>query len=156
MSDLRENAVSRCGHQKTTAAEDPMPPNPAPAFSTDIELRFSDLDAYGHVNNAVFFTYLETARTKLFLDKFIDFMNGGLLFLVVRAECEYRKPIRLSDHVVVSMTVSRIGRSSFDIDYAVHNGSGVTFAAAKTAMVCYDDKSGKAVAIPEDFKTHFS
>ena len=133
-----------------------MESNPAATFSTDIELRFSDLDAYGHVNNAVFFTYLETARTKLFLDKFIDFLNGGLLFLVVKAECEYRKPIQISDRVVVSMTAPRIGRSSFDIDYTIHNGQGSTFATAKTVMVCYDGKRGQAVAIPEDLKTHLA
>jgi len=136
---------------KTMPAKNPMDTNPTAAFSTDIELRFSDLDAYGHVNNAVFFTYLETARTKLFLDRFIDFMDGGLLFLVVRAECEYRKPIRLSDRVVVSMNISRFGRSSFDIDYTLHDGSGSTFATAKTVMVCFDNKLARTVPIPEGF-----
>jgi acyl-CoA thioester hydrolase len=125
-------------------------------FSSDIEVRFADLDAYGHVNNAVFFTYLETARTKLFLDKFLDFLDRGLLFLVVKAECEYFKPIGLSDRVVVSMKVVRIGRSSFDIDYTIHDGGGLTFAAAKTIMVCYDGKSRKTVAMPEDFRIHLT
>lgn len=137
-------------------AEVLMNTKPTAAFSTEIELRFSDLDAYGHVNNAVFFTYLETARTKLFLDKFIDFLNGGLLFLVVKAECEYRKPIQLSDRVVVSMNVSRLGSSSFDLEYSVHNGNGSTFATAKTVMVCYDGKIGKTVAIPEDIKNQLA
>jgi acyl-CoA thioester hydrolase len=121
-------------------------------FSTDIEVRFADLDAYGHINNATYFTYLETARTKLFLEKFIDLLNEGSLLLVVRAECDYRKPIGLADRVVVSMTITRIGNSSFDIDYAIHNGNGVIFAMAKTVMVCFDQQIGKPVSIPESFR----
>lgn len=121
-------------------------------FSTDIEVRFADLDAYGHVNNATYFTYLETARTKLFLGRFIDLLNRGLHFLVAKAECEYRKPIQLADRVTVAMTVARIGNSSFDIDYTVHNGNGVTFATAKTVMVCFDQELGRPAAIPESFR----
>lgn len=120
-------------------------------YSTDIELRFSDLDAYGHVNNAVFFTYLETARVKLLQDKFVDFLSRGLLFLVVKAECTYLKPIELSDRVVVSMRVARVGGSSFDLDYRIHNGAGAAFAEAKTVMVCFDQQRKKPVAVPEDF-----
>lgn len=126
--------------------------NAPEVFSADIEVRFADLDAYGHVNNAVFFTYLETARTKLFLEKFIDLLDRGLLFLVVKAECEYLNPIRLSDRVVVSMQVVRIGRSSLDMEYAVHNGSDTTFATAKTAMVCFDHNLGRSVSLPESFR----
>ncbi len=121
-------------------------------FSTDIEVRFSDLDAYGHVNNAVFFTFLETARTKLLLDRFLECQSNGLLFLVARAECDYKRPIELSDRVVVLMSLSRVGNSSFDIDYTLHNGDGTVFAEAKTVMVCYDQKLGKTVRVPEQFK----
>ncbi len=121
-------------------------------FSTDIEVRFSDLDAYGHVNNAVFFTFLETARTKLLLNSFPEFQSTGLLFLVARAECDYKSPIELSDRVVVLMRLARIGNSSFDIDYTLHNGDGTIFAKAKTVMVCYDRQLGKTVRVPERFK----
>ncbi len=122
-------------------------------FSTEIEVRFSDLDAYGHVNNAVIFTYLETARTKLLLKSFLEYMDKGVLFLVARAECDYKKPIDLSDQVLISLELSRIGNSSFDIDYRVHNGDGTFFAEAKTVMVCYDQNIGKPVRVPEDFKS---
>jgi acyl-CoA thioester hydrolase len=121
-------------------------------YSTDIELRFADLDAYGHVNNAVFFTYLETARVKLLQDKFLEFLNRGLLILVVKAECSYLQPIELTDRVVVSMRVDRVGGSSFDLDYRIHNGAGVSFAEAKTVMVCFDQQRKKPVAVPEEFK----
>lgn len=124
-------------------------------FTTDIEVRFSDLDAYGHVNNAVFFTYLETARTKLFLEKFLRLLNDGLFFLVAKAECEYKKPIDLTDRVLVAMTVTRIGNASFDIDYSMHNGNGVVFAIAKTVMVCFDRNLNRPTPLPEPLRQTF-
>ncbi len=120
--------------------------------SIPIETRFADLDAYGHVNNATYFTYLETARTKLFYDKFIEFMDQSLLFLVVKAECEYKLPIELKDEVIVSLGMARVGNSSFDIEYVLHNGNGKIFGLAKTVMVCYDGKVKKPTRIPESFK----
>lgn len=121
-------------------------------YSIPIELRFADLDAYGHVNNATYFTYLETARVKLFHDKFIELMDQSVLFLVVKAECEYKLPIELKDDLVISLEMARVGNSSFDIDYVLHNGSGKVFGLAKTVMVCYDGKLKKTTRIPEGFK----
>lgn len=121
------------------------------AQSTSVEIRFADLDAYGHVNNAVYFTYLETARTKLFHDKFMELMSQSMLFLVVKAECEYKFPITLTDNLIVTLTVSRVGNSSFDIDYEMHNGNGKMFARAKTVMVCFDNNLQKPVRVPDNF-----
>jgi acyl-CoA thioester hydrolase len=121
-------------------------------YSVPVELRFADLDAYGHVNNAVYFTFLETARTKLFHTQFIELMKQSLLFLVVKAECEYKRPIELQDTLIVSLQMARIGNSSFDIDYQLHNGDGKLFALAKTVMVCFDGKAGKTTRIPAAFK----
>ena len=116
--------------------------------SLPIEVRFADLDAYGHVNNAVYFTYFETARTRLFLEPFQALGRQGLLLLVVRAECDYQKPIKLTDRVIVDLVAERIGRSSFDLAYTLHNGAGTIFATAKTVMVCFDAKLGNPIAVP--------
>ncbi len=121
-------------------------------FSVPVELRFADLDAYGHVNNATYFTLLETARTKLFHDKFIEFMEQSFLFLVVKAECEYKLPIELKDELIITLEMARVGNSSFDIDYVLHNGDDKVFGLAKTVMVCYDGKAKKTTRIPESFK----
>ena len=56
------------------------------AFTIEIDMRWADLDAYGHVNNAVIFSYLETARVKLLLEPGIDLMQGALQTLVAGAE----------------------------------------------------------------------
>jgi len=123
-----------------------------PPFAADIEVRFSDLDAYGHVNNATFFTYLEVARTKLFRAEFAEMMRNGLLFLVVRAECDYKRPIELTDQVVVEMEMRNFGRSSFEIGYRLHDGKDTLFASAATVMVCFDRREARTVPVPERLK----
>ena len=125
-------------------------------FSVEIDMRWADLDAYGHVNNAVIFSYLETARVKLLLEPGIDLMQGSLQTLVARAECDYLKPIPFSERVAISMEISRLGHSSYDIHYRVHNNEGVTYATAKTVMVCFDPELNKAVSIPEAFRVAVS
>lgn len=124
-------------------------------LSTEIEIRFADLDAYGHVNNAIFFTYLETARVKLFRERFAELMQKGLLFLVVEASCRYRRPIGLNDRVLVDISTEDVGRSSFTFSYRVHDGEGQEFADARTVMVCFDQGRGKVVSLPEDFRKDF-
>ena len=125
-------------------------------FNTSIEIRFSDLDAYGHVNNALFFTYLETARIKLFQQHFGAFLGSELMFLVVRAECDYRLPIELNDQLQISISIDQVRYSSFNFSYQMHNGAGKVFAEAKTVMVCYDPKIKKPVAIPPEIKAVFT
>jgi len=124
-------------------------------YETCIEIRFADLDAYGHVNNAVIFSYLETARVKMFQERFGDILHGGLLFLVARAECDYRQPIELHDSVRIGISLEQLGRSSFTQQYHVHNGGGKLFAEAKTVMVCFDPQRKQPAAVPGEFKLAF-
>ncbi|MBN1957670.1 MAG: acyl-CoA thioesterase [Desulfuromonadales bacterium] len=124
-------------------------------FTTPIEVRFADLDAYGHVNNALFFTFLETARIKLFQQHFGAFLDTPLMFLVVRAECDYRLPIELNDPLLVTVAVDQVRHSSFDFSYRLHDGGDKLFAEAKTVMVSYDPRIKKPVAIPAEIKKKF-
>ena len=121
-------------------------------FSTEIQVRFADLDAYGHVNHATFFTFLETARTIVFKDPFLALMKRGLLLMIVKAECSYRKPIDLNGRVIVTMQLEEQRRTSFVLAYQVHDGEGTTYAEAKTKMICFDEQRGKPIAIPDQMK----
>lgn len=118
-------------------------------FSTGIELRFADLDLYNHVNSVVYFSFLETARVRLFRDEFQEMTGRGILLLVGKAECDYRLPILFDDKVVVTLWISRVGTTSFDINYRIHDGAARTFAAARTRMVCFDSANGVTVAVPD-------
>lgn len=121
----------------------------AQTFSTPIELRFSDLDLYGHVNSVVYFSYLETARVKLFSDFFQELTAQHIFTLVARAECDYKVPILFGDQLIVSVVVARIGTSSFDLDYRLHDGGKKTYATARTTLVCFDNGKKITVPVPE-------
>ncbi|MFZ2947852.1 MAG: thioesterase family protein [Desulfuromonadaceae bacterium] len=121
----------------------------AQTYSTPIELRFSDLDLYGHVNSAVYFTYLETARVNLFSDFFKEWTDKQIYTLVAHAECDYKLPILFGDELVVSVVVARIGTSSFDLHYQLHDGKKNTYATARTTQVCFDNVKKITVPVPD-------
>jgi len=109
------------------------------AFSQVIDVRFSDLDAMGHVNNAVFVSYLEHARFKWWAGMLQgrEFLEDG--FLIARVEMDYRKPILLNDEVQVDLRVSQIGNSSFALAYkVVRSTDKVVLAEAQTVQVTMD------------------
>lgn len=125
-------------------------------YTTSIDIRFADLDAYGHVNNAIFFTYLEHARVKLFQHYFGAFLDSSLLFLVVRAECDYKAPITLQDPLLITLTVEQLRHTSFTFSYRLHDGRGREFATARTVMVGYDPQAKKPVALPVQIRETFA
>lgn len=126
------------------------------AYTIAIDIRFADLDAYGHVNNAVFFSYLEHARVKMFQEYFGAFLDSSLLFLVVRAECDYRTPVTLSDKLLITLQVEQLRHSSFTFGYLLHDGAGRQFATAKTVMVGYDPQAKKPVPLPAEMRQIFT
>lgn len=110
----------------------------------DIQLRFRDTDAMGHVNNAAYLTYLELARMHYWetLSGSRDF--SAVDFILVRAEIDYRAAARLGDFIRVYIRASRLGGSSWDFEYkVVDQASGKLFAEAKTVQCSYDYAKGK-------------
>jgi len=120
--------------------------------TTEIEQRFSDLDAYGHLNSATYFTYLETARVKLMAAEFQKVTDEGLFLVVARAECDYKRPVLLYDRVLVTLWLERVGSSSFDLAYRLHDGKDTVYATARTTMVCFDNKTKKTAPVPDCIK----
>jgi acyl-CoA thioester hydrolase len=109
------------------------------AFSQPIDVRFSDLDALGHVNHAVFISYLEHARTNWWRALIGEraFQEEG--FVMARVEMDYRKPIGLGDQVRVELRCAHLGRTSFTLAYKViREPDGVMLAEAQTVQVMVD------------------
>jgi acyl-CoA thioester hydrolase len=108
-------------------------------FSHPIEVRFSDLDAMGHVNNAVVVSFMEQGRFQWWR----TFLGGRKFqeegFLIARVEVDYRLPILLGDDVRVELHCSKAGNSSFDLTYRLTRGlGGEVFAEGKTVQVMLD------------------
>ncbi|WP_269426800.1 acyl-CoA thioesterase [Pedobacter punctiformis] len=120
-------------------------------YKTNIPLRFIDFDMMGHVNNSVYFTYLEIARTK-YWEEIInwDWKKTGIV--IAHAELDYILPILMDDKIAVHVKTSRIGNTSFDLDYQIVKIKGteeVICSKGKTVCIAVDYANGKPVAIPE-------
>lgn len=121
-------------------------------FRYPIEVRFRDLDAMGHVNNAVTVTYLEVARTRFWLSQFSDLATHvDFPFVVARVAVNYRRPIRLQDTVEVELWVSYVGRSSFTLAYRVW-ASGQLAADGETVQVHYDYRQAQAQTLGPELR----
>ena len=119
-------------------------------------IRFSDIDAMGIVNNAVFLTYFEESRVHFFshlIQAKWDWNSAGVV--VARHEISYRNPIRYLGEVEIFTWATRLGGKSLDMAYEVwvddqNSGRGPVLAAeATTTLVAYNHLTGKSCAVPE-------
>jgi acyl-CoA thioester hydrolase len=119
------------------------------AFTHRLDVRFRDCDSMGHVNHAVFFTYLEQCRLH-FWRQLTGAASPLARVIVARAECDYRSPAHFGDELEVRLRIGDIGRSSFHLLYDILNvRTGERLAEGKTVMVTYDYTAGKSTPIPE-------
>ncbi|HWR46667.1 MAG TPA: thioesterase family protein [Pseudonocardiaceae bacterium] len=129
-------------------------------FSTDVAVRWSDMDVYGHVNNARVVTLLEEARTKLL---FAEGARRGAQTLaqgvvVVELVVRYRQPLVYSANPVrVRLWVSELRAASFALDYVVAatDGDAVT---ARTQLAAYDlgaQRSRRLTPVEREFLAAF-
>src|SRR5437899_11834914 len=107
-------------------------------FSIELPVQFRDIDVMGHVNNATYLQYMETARVEL--ARRLGQLTEGIRpdFIVASARCEFKKPIRDERRITVSVWVSRIVDHSWDLDSSIHGSRGVESAIARPAQVAYD------------------
>ena len=138
-------------------------------FSHQLDVRFRDCDPMGHVNNAVYLTYLEQAR-------FFHWRASGLVELargseagdagpvpadvpadvpgviLARVEIDYRRPAKYGDRLRIDLGVAAIGRTSFTYEYEIRDAAAQLIASARTVIVRFDYALGRPVAISEDLK----
>ena len=120
-------------------------------YSTPIHIRFSDMDAFGHVNNAVYLTYFEIARGDYWRN-IIEWDWNEMGIILGRSEIDYRKPITLDDEIKCYVRTTRVGNSSFDVEYIlvkIVDGKEDICTTGKTVCISYDYKAGKSSPIPE-------
>ena len=120
------------------------------SYTTSFDVRFRDLDSMGHVNNAVYATYLEHARIKYF-DSILNLSLAAVDTVNVHLEIDYIKSLQMGEIVEVSLIVSSIGTSSITMDYILTNGSEKV-ATAKTVQVLLDGTTGTSTPIPQEWR----
>jgi len=120
-------------------------------FKIQIPIRFADIDALGHVNNAIYLTYFEIARSAYWAE--IIKWDWKLFGIIIRKSAvDYLKPIILADEVYAYVRTSKIGNSSFELDYVlvrIINGSEEICTTGQTLCVSFDYTLQKPTQIPE-------
>jgi acyl-CoA thioester hydrolase len=119
------------------------------------QVRFRDLDPMGHVNNAVFLTYLEQARIAVFEQLGLSVALDDMNLIVARVEIDFRAPVRLDQEVEVAVRATRFGTKSFDFEYEL-TVDGATVAEAKTVQVAYDYGRREPVPLPDEWRDKLS
>lgn len=119
-------------------------------FVHPVSLRYRDLDTFGHVNNAVYLSYLEAARIAWWLE-----VTGGegldaLNMILARAEIDYRSPVVWGESLEIGVRCSSVGRTSLEIEMRiVEAGSGRLVADARKVCVLFDHAAGHKLEVPE-------
>jgi len=120
----------------------------------DVQLRFRDLDMLGHVNNAVYLSWMELGRMA-FSDKAwpdIDWKKEG--FILAHVSIDYLEPVYLTDKVKVYMRVGKVGTKSLNLDCVItkKDGKGERFAAkGLNIIVAFDYVQNRSMALPESW-----
>lgn len=121
-------------------------------YRFDLQVRLCDTDALGHINNAVYHSYIEMCRTQ-WLD---DALHCGIFtqgqrfpIILARTEMDFLKQGRLHDRLFVELFISHIGDKSFHQRYEIKT-QHQTIAMAKAVLVWFDFDSNKSVDIPAD------
>lgn len=129
---------------------------PEPLHTLRLPVRWSDMDALGHVNNAVYQTYFEQARIELFRrwaegsgHDWPGAPEAGPVLVAV--EAQFKKPVVYPATVVVRVTAGEPGRRSLPLDceLTVEGDEGTVYAAGRTVLVWVDRATGRAVPLPD-------
>ena len=126
-------------------------------FHVEVDTRWRDLDAFGHVNNAVFATYIETARGTLFKRWNLPFNGTGQSLIVASITIDYHQQLKHPSDIIVGQKISRIGTSSFDIESSIFNRTNTSesIASAKVTVVCFDFDQQQSVPVFEQIINDF-
>ncbi len=121
-------------------------------YRTDLQIRFRDTDGLGHVNNAVYHSWIELCRTH-WLDDVLDcgiYSRGDSIpIILARTEMDFLLEVRLHDKLHVESFLSHVGQKSFHQSYEIKRGDDIV-AKAKAILVWFDFERRCSVPIPPD------
>jgi len=125
---------------------------------TTLPVQWGDQDAFGHVNNVIYFRWFESARIDLLnvFESAVTMSGAGLGPILASIKCDYRRQLHFPDTVSVGSRITRVGRSSADIGHAiVSHQQGQVIAEGSSVIVIYDYTARRVTRIPEDLRILF-
>lgn len=120
------------------------------AFRTKVDVRFRDLDTMGHVNNALYATYLEEARSAYFREVIGESLPD-VDTVLAHLSIDFRAPIELGDAVSVDLVVPDLGESSIPMEYELRT-HGSLAATAETVQVVWNRDEGGSKPVPNRWR----
>jgi acyl-CoA thioester hydrolase len=114
----------------------------------EVPIAWGDMDAFGHVNNTVFFRLFESARME-YLSR-IDFSgaNADTGPILASTHCRFRRPIMYPDRVRVGARVTEVGNDRFTMEYLIVRSDGAVAADGGGVVVTYDYNAGGKIDVP--------
>ncbi|MDP2241225.1 MAG: thioesterase family protein [Burkholderiales bacterium] len=120
-------------------------------WTESIKVRWGDMDALGHVNNTVYFRYMEQARVSWFEALGVPVLENGCGPVIVKAVCEFLKPITYPATVAIPVYLEKTGRSSFVVAHDIHldGDPAAVFARGEVVVVWIDHAQEKSRPLPQ-------
>lgn len=115
-----------------------------------IKVRWGDMDALGHVNNAEYFRYMEQARVAWLEAIGVPMVEHGKGPVIVKATCEFLKPIVYPATIAITLKIERVGTSSITVSHEFHpdNDATVCYARGEAVIVYVDHARGESAPLP--------
>ena len=124
-------------------------------FSTEVRVRFSETDMYGHVNNTVIFTYFEYARIEYLKALGLMFTGEGNddnLLVVADLQCDYIRQVFFDEVLTIYVKTESVGNSSMDLHYLVKNEHDEVCFTGRGTLVQLNPHTGKGTPLLEEQK----
>ena len=124
-------------------------------FTHEIKTRWRDLDAFKHVNNATFLSYIEDARILFFKRWGINLKEKSLI--VASVKIDYITQLEHPTNIIIGQKVSRVGTKSFDVQSAIFTKNGMRLVCKSTVTtVCFDFTKNVSVEVFEEIKKDYN
>jgi acyl-CoA thioester hydrolase len=127
-----------------------------PIFSHGMDVRWREMDALGHVNNAQYLSYVEETRVQWFNSLQNGWQDGDAAPIVAAIHVDFRKPIVWPEQITVSLFAEKRCGKSATIGHRIHSAvdASVIYAEGYTVLV-WIDRTGQTVALPDYIATLF-
>ena len=120
-------------------------------FKTPIQIRYSDFDMLGHINNATIVTYFEVARIYYFFE--IGWKLDDISNVVAHLDIDFMSPILPGSKVDCYVRTSSLGSKSFQMQYELRSEKeDIIYAKGHSVQVCIEKPSGAAIIIPDNIR----
>lgn len=135
-----------------------LPERKKPVYEMTLAIRWGDMDAMGHVNNAVYFQYIETVRTEWLNSLGVPPDPRGQGPVIVNAFCTFHRQLEYPGELRLRMYASDPGRSSFETWVTIEriDDPGVVYASGGATTVWVDFPAGRSTPLPDWLREHLS